>query len=118
MLIKNTDDAGNETFWLIESGARTTLERQAVSLDRLEVGSKIKATGRKVRREYTLYLKETIFADGTVFVPQPGLNESDLKDSDLNSLKSGKERLIQPLFFHSSLNAMRSRVGQGLIQEI
>jgi len=74
VLIKNIDESGSETFWLIESGARTTLERQGVSLDRLEVGSKIKATGRKGRRDFTMYLKEIIFEDGTVFVPQPDLN--------------------------------------------
>jgi hypothetical protein len=74
VLIKNIDADGNETFWLIESGARTTLERQGVSLDQLVVGSKIKATGRKGRREFTMYLKEITFEDGTVFVPQPDLN--------------------------------------------
>lgn len=74
VLIKNVDESGNETFWLIESGARTTLERQGVSLDRLVVGSKIKATGRKGRREFTMYLREIIFEDGTVFIPQPDLN--------------------------------------------
>lgn len=74
VLIKNIDESGNETFWLIESGARTTLERQGVSLDRLVVGSKIKATGRKGRREFTMYLREIIFEDGTVFIPQPDLN--------------------------------------------
>lgn len=74
VLIKNVDENGNETFWLIESGARTTLERQGVSLDRLEVGSKINATGRKGRREFTMYLREIIFEDGTVFIPQPDLN--------------------------------------------
>ena len=74
VLIKNTDEQGNETFWLIESGARTTLERQGVSLDLLEVGSMVKATGRKGRREFTMYLREIEFEDGTVFVPQPDLN--------------------------------------------
>ena len=42
VLIKNTDEQGKETFWLIESGARTTLERQGVSLDILKVGAKVK----------------------------------------------------------------------------
>lgn len=74
VLIKNTDSDGNETFWLIESGARTTLERDGITLDILEVGSKVTATGRKGRREYTMYLKEIIFEDGTVFIPQPDLN--------------------------------------------
>ncbi len=74
VLIKNTDEQGAETFWLIESGARTTLERQGVTLDLLEIGSLIKATGRKGRRAFTLYLREIEFEDGTVFVPQPDLN--------------------------------------------
>ncbi len=74
VLIKNTDSEGKETFWLIESGARTTLERQGVTLDILEIGSNITATGRKGRRDFTMYLKEIKFEDGTVFVPQPELN--------------------------------------------
>lgn len=74
VLIKSSDEAGNETFWLIESGARTTLERQGVTLDRLVVGSRIKATGRKGRREFTMYLRDITFEDGTVFTPQPDLN--------------------------------------------
>lgn len=74
VLIKHTDDQGGETFWLIESGARTTLERQGVTLDLLEIGASVKATGRKGRREFTMYLREIEFEDGTVFVPQPDLN--------------------------------------------
>lgn len=74
VLIKNTDEQGEETFWLIESGARTTLERQGVTLDLLEIGAKVTATGRKGRRAYTMYLREIEFEDGTVFVPQPDLN--------------------------------------------
>lgn len=74
VLIKNTDEQGGDTFWLVESGARTTLERQGVSLDLLKIGSKVTATGRKGRRQYTMYLQEIKFEDGTVFVPQPDLN--------------------------------------------
>ena len=74
VLLKSIDEQGEETFWLIESGARTTLERQGVTLDLLEIGSRVKATGRKGRREYTMYLREIEFEDGTVFVPQPDLN--------------------------------------------
>lgn len=74
VLIKQTDETGKETFWLIESGARTTLERQGVSLDRLELGSKVMATGRKGRREFTMYLQKITFEDGTEFIPQPDLN--------------------------------------------
>ena len=74
VLLKSIDEQGAETFWLIESGARTTLERQGVTLDLLEIGSTVKATGRKGRREFTMYLREIEFEDGTVFVPQPDLN--------------------------------------------
>lgn len=74
VLIKNTDEQGSDTFWLIESGARTTLERQGVSLDLLKIGSKVTATGRKGRRQYTMYLRDIKFEDGTVFTPQPDLN--------------------------------------------
>jgi hypothetical protein len=74
VLIKNTDAAGKETYWLIETGARTTLERRGVTLERLAVGSKIQATGRKGRREYTMYLREITFEDGTIFTPTPDRN--------------------------------------------
>ena len=73
VLIKNTDDQGEETFWLIESVGRTTLERQDVSFDLLEVGSMVKASGRKGRREFTMYLRDIEFEDGAVFVPEPDL---------------------------------------------
>ena len=73
VLIRNTDNQGEETFWLIESVGRTTLERQDVSFDLLEVGSMVKATGRKGRREFTMYLRDIEFEDGAVFVPEPGL---------------------------------------------
>jgi len=74
VLINSTNASGKETFWLIESASRTTLQRQGVSLDILEIGAKVKATGRKGRREFTMYLQEIEFEDGTVFVPQPDLN--------------------------------------------
>ena len=73
VLIKNTDDQGEETFWLIESVGRTTLERQGVSFDILEVGSVVKASGRKGRREFTMYLRDIEFEEGAVFVPEPDL---------------------------------------------
>lgn len=73
VLIKNTDDQGEEAFWLIESVGRTTLERQGVSFDLLEVGSMVKASGRKGRREFTMYLRDIEFEDGAVFVPEPDL---------------------------------------------
>ena len=65
VLIKSTGDDGAETYWLIETGARTTLERKGVTLDRLKVGSRIKATGLKGRRQYTMYLQEIVFEDGS-----------------------------------------------------
>jgi type III secretory pathway component EscR len=71
VLIKNIDTEGNEIFWLIETNSRTTLQRQGVSLDSLEVGSTIKATGRKGRRQYTMYLQEITFTDGPTFTPTP-----------------------------------------------
>jgi hypothetical protein len=74
VLIKNTDETGQETYWLIETGARTTLERQGVTLERLKIGTKISATGRKGRREYTMYLQEITFEDGSIFTPTPDRN--------------------------------------------
>ena len=70
VLIRNTADDGKETFWLIETGARTTLERQGITLDRLAVGSQITATGLKGRRQYTMYLQDIVFEDGSVFSPE------------------------------------------------
>ena len=74
VLIKNTDESGKETYWLVETGARTTLERKGVTMERLAVGSKIQATGRKGRRQYTMYLQEITFEDGTIFTPDPDPN--------------------------------------------
>ena len=74
VLIKQTDEAGKETYWLIETGARTTLERLGVTLERLSIGSKISATGRKGRRQYTMYLQEITFEDGSIFTPTPDPN--------------------------------------------
>lgn len=67
ILIKHTSDQGEETYWLIETGARTTLARKGVNLDRLSIGLKILATGRKGRRQYTMFLHEIIFEDGSKF---------------------------------------------------
>jgi hypothetical protein len=74
VLIKNTDVDGKETYWLIETGARTTLERKGVTLERLKIGSTIQATGQKGRREYTMYLQEITFEDGTKFRAEPEPN--------------------------------------------
>ncbi len=67
ILIKNTSEDGKETYWLIETVAKTTLERKGVSLDRLSIGMKIQATGRKGRRQYTMFLHEIVFEDGSKF---------------------------------------------------
>jgi len=69
VLIKSTDGDGDEIYWLIETAARTTLERKGITLDRLKVGSRIKATGLKGRRQFTMYLQEIVFEDGTTFTP-------------------------------------------------
>jgi len=71
VLVKNTDADGKEVYWLIETGARTTLERRGVTLERLRVGSKIQATGQKGRRKYTMYLQEITFEDGSKFRAEP-----------------------------------------------
>jgi len=42
-----------------------------VSFERLEVGERITATGRKGRRDYTMYLQSISFEDGTTFTPEP-----------------------------------------------
>lgn len=67
ILIKHTADDGSQKYWLIETGAKTTLHRKGVNLDRLSVGLKIQATGLKGRREYTMFLHEIVFEDGSKF---------------------------------------------------
>ena len=74
VLIKNMDADGKEIYWLIETGAKTTLERKGVTLERLAIGTKISPTGRKGRRQYTMYLQEITFEDGTIFTPTPDRN--------------------------------------------
>jgi 2-keto-4-pentenoate hydratase len=69
ILIKHTDDAGKEIYWLVETAARTTLERKGITLDVLAEGSRVTATGLKGRRQYTMYLKEIQFDDGRIFTP-------------------------------------------------
>ena len=71
VLIKNVDVAGSETFWLIETSSLTTLQRRGITFERLEVGKKVIATGRKGRRDYTMYLQSIDFEDGTIFTPEP-----------------------------------------------
>ncbi|MFK7865520.1 MAG: DUF6152 family protein [Pseudohongiellaceae bacterium] len=74
VLIKSTDAAGEETFWLIETTGKTTLERGGVSMETLVIGSHVTASGRKGRRDFTLYLQEITFEDGRIFTPQPDRN--------------------------------------------
>ncbi|MDH3988518.1 MAG: DUF6152 family protein [Gammaproteobacteria bacterium] len=83
VLIKNTGDNGKEIFWLIEMGAKTTLERQGVTLDRLAVGSEITASGQKGRRQYTMYLQEIVFEDGSVFSPEG--EAADVRDKQIRA---------------------------------
>ena len=74
ILIKNRSDDDTEVFWLIETGAKTTLVRKGVTMDRMAVGSTITAIGRKGRRQYTMLLQEIVFEDGSIFTPEPEQN--------------------------------------------
>lgn len=69
ILIRHTDESGKEIYWLVETGAKTTLQRKGITLDVLSVGSKVTATGLKGRRQYTMYLQQIQFEDGRVFTP-------------------------------------------------
>ena len=69
ILIRHTDVSGKEIYWLVETGAKTTLQRKGITLDVLSVGSKVTATGLKGRRQYTMYLQQIQFEDGRVFTP-------------------------------------------------
>jgi 2-keto-4-pentenoate hydratase len=69
ILIKHTDASGKDVYWLVETAARTTLQRKGITLDVLAVGSKVTATGLKGRRQYTMYLQSIEFEDGRVFTP-------------------------------------------------
>ena len=69
ILLKNTDGSGKETYWLVETAARTTLERKGITLDVLTAGSRVTASGLKGRRANTMYLQEIRFEDGQVFTP-------------------------------------------------
>lgn len=69
VLIRHIDPSGNDVYWLIETAAKTTLQRKGITLDVLAVGAKVTATGLKGRRANTMYLKEIAFEDGQVFAP-------------------------------------------------
>ncbi len=70
ILIKHTSADGEEKYWLIETGAKTTLQRKGVSLDRLVIGEWIKASGLKGLRRYTMFLHEIVFEDGSRFTTE------------------------------------------------
>jgi hypothetical protein len=69
VLIKNMDETGNEVYWLVESSSSTSLRRKGASFESFEIGSKVKVTGLRGRRQYTMYLREITFEDGTIFTP-------------------------------------------------
>jgi len=64
LLISQTSDDGKKAYWLLETVGRTTLERRGVPRERLVVAEKIHATGRKGRRQNTMYLHEVEYEDG------------------------------------------------------
>jgi len=64
LLISQTSDDGNKSYWLLETVGRTTLERRGVSRERLVIGEKIHATGQNGRRQNTMYLHEVVYEDG------------------------------------------------------
>lgn len=64
LLVSQTADDGNKTYWLLETVGRTTLERRGVPRERLEVGASIRATGQNGRRQNTMYLHELLYEDG------------------------------------------------------
>ena len=67
ILIKNMAESGEEKYWLIETAAKTTLFRKGIDLDGLNIGVRIQATGLKGRRQYTMFLHEIAFEDGSTF---------------------------------------------------
>ena len=74
VLIKNTNADGKETYWLLETVGRTTLDRQGMNMDQMVIGSRVTASGRKGRREFTMYLHRMSFEDGSEFAPLPDPN--------------------------------------------
>lgn len=69
ILIRHSDDTGKDVFWLVETAARTTLQRKGITLDVLSAGARITATGLKGRRANTMYLRQIRFDDGRGFTP-------------------------------------------------
>jgi 2-keto-4-pentenoate hydratase len=64
LLISQTLDDGQKTYWLLETVGRTTLERRGIPRERLEVGARVHATGQNGRRQNTMYLHELVYEDG------------------------------------------------------
>jgi hypothetical protein len=65
ILLAVAGDDGGVTYWLVETEARTTLDRKGIGLDGLEIGATIRAVGRKGRRQYTMLLHQVLFEDGS-----------------------------------------------------
>ena len=71
ILIKSRDSDGEDRYWLIETEAKTTLVRRGVTMERLVVGSRITASGRKGKRPYTMYLRKIVLEDGSEYTSDP-----------------------------------------------
>lgn len=71
ILIRHTDDSGKDVFWLIETEAKTTLVRRGVTVEQLAEGEFVTASGRKGKRQYTMYLRKLVFEDGSEFTSDP-----------------------------------------------
>ena len=69
VLLRRADDAGNDVYWLVETAAKTTLQRKGITLEVLAAGAKVTATGLRGRRANTMYLQRIEFEDGRVFEP-------------------------------------------------
>ena len=83
VLLRHADESGKDIYWLVESAAKTTLQRNGITLDILAVGSRVTATGLKGRRANTMYLQEIRFEDGRVFAPDAGsvtIRDAEIRD--------------------------------------
>ncbi|MDH5346135.1 MAG: DUF6152 family protein, partial [Gammaproteobacteria bacterium] len=43
VLLRHADESGKDIYWLVESAAKTTLQRNGITLDILAVGSRVTA---------------------------------------------------------------------------
>lgn len=64
LLISQSSDDGEKTYWLLETVGRTTLERHGIPRERLITGKYVHATGQNGRRQNTMYLHELVYEDG------------------------------------------------------